>query len=142
MIRQFSMEDYSEVYELWRNTPGIGLRSIDDSKEGIECFLKRNPTTCFVAEEDGQIVGVILGGHDGRRGAIYHACVSEAYRRRSIARQLMDQVVEAMKNEKITRLGLLCLAHNETGNHYWTSLGWEQREDIHYYSVSINEDNV
>lgn len=44
---------------------GMGLNNLDDSKEGIEKFLKRNPKTCFVAE-NREIIGVILAGNDGR----------------------------------------------------------------------------
>mgnify|MGYP000202355371 CR=1 FL=1 len=33
---------------------GFGIRSIDDSREGVERFLKRNPTTSVVAVEDGK----------------------------------------------------------------------------------------
>ena len=67
-IRVMTLEDYDEVYALWMGIHGFGIRSIDDSKEGVERFLKRNPTTSMVAVADGKIVGAILCGHDGRRG--------------------------------------------------------------------------
>lgn len=63
-----TIEDYDQVYHLWKTIHGFGIRSIDDSREGVERFLKRNPTSSVVAEEDGKIVGCILCGHDGRRG--------------------------------------------------------------------------
>ncbi len=141
MIRHFTMDDYDKVYQLWKRTPGLGLRTMDDSKEGIERFLERNPSTNFVAEEDGNIVGVVLGGHDGRRGYIYHACVDENYRRQSVGRELMERITEAMKDERITRLGLVCLAENNLGNEFWRRLGWVQRSDLNYYTISINENN-
>ena len=89
------MSDYESVYQLWQNTSGVGLRSIDDSREGIERFVRRNPRTNFVAEEDGRIIGAVLSGHDGRRGNIYHLCVDGSHRRRGIGRQLVDKVIEA-----------------------------------------------
>lgn len=141
MIRLFHITDYDEVYQLWKKTPGVGLRSVDDSREGIEQLLRRNPETSFVAEEDGHIVGVILSGHDGRRGYIYHACVEEAYRRRGIAEQLLEQITNAMKKENITKLGLICLKNNEIGNGFWKAISWEHREDLNYYTISINENN-
>ena len=64
MIRQMTIEDYEGVYALWMKIHGFGIRSIDDSKEGVERFLKRNPTTSIVAVEDEKIVGSILCGHD------------------------------------------------------------------------------
>ena len=65
MIRTMTMEDYDGVYALWTKIRGFGLRSVDDSREGIERFLRRNPATSVVAVEDGRVVGSILCGHDG-----------------------------------------------------------------------------
>ncbi len=55
-IRLMSIEDYDGIYNLWINTPGMGLNSTDDSREGIEKYIKRNPTSSFVAESDGKII--------------------------------------------------------------------------------------
>ena len=71
-IRVMIIEDFDQVHALWMSIKGFGIRSVDDSKEGVERFLKRNPTTNEDAEEDGKIVGAILYGHDGRRGCLYH----------------------------------------------------------------------
>jgi ribosomal protein S18 acetylase RimI-like enzyme len=135
------MKDYDEVYQLWKRTPGVGLRSLDDSREGIAQFISRNPTTNFVATEDGHIVGVTLSGHDGRRGYLYHACVEENYRHRSIGRQLVQHVIEAMKAENITKLSLICYTENDQGNHFWNTLGWQIRTDLNYYTISIDDNN-
>ena len=59
-IRKMTLSDYENVYDLWLNTAGMGLNDIDDSKQGIEKYLRRNPETCFVAEDDGILTGVIL----------------------------------------------------------------------------------
>ena len=82
MVRAMTIEDYDEVYALWRKIRGFGLRSVDDSREGVARFLSRNPETSVVAREDGRIVGAILCGHDGRRGCLYHVCVDPGYRMR------------------------------------------------------------
>ena len=80
-IRLMTSADYGEVERLWKSCPGVGLNAIDDSEEGIAKFLKRNPDTCFVAEENGMIVGAVMAGNDGRRGYIYHTAVAESFRR-------------------------------------------------------------
>ena len=67
-IRLMTINDYDRVYALWISTPNMGLNNVDDSREGIERYLRRNPCSCFVAEEKDEISGVILSGHDGRRG--------------------------------------------------------------------------
>ena len=40
-IRLMTIDDYEEVYTLWMSIHGFGIRSIDDSREGVERFLKR-----------------------------------------------------------------------------------------------------
>ena len=89
-IRNMRLDDYDNVYALWLSCPGMRLNDWDDSREGIAKYLARNPNTCFVAEERGEIVGAILTGHDGRRGYISHTAVSPAHQRQGIGRQLFD----------------------------------------------------
>ena len=104
-LRVMQVEDYENVYNLWMTIDGFGIRSIDDSKEGVARFLKRNPTTSVVAEKDGQIVGAILCGHDGRRGCLYHVCVHKEYRKHGIGKairlllQLKDQFLKNTKKK-------------------------------------------
>ena len=64
-IRRMKIEDYPLVYGLWTRCTGFTMRDIDDSEDAIKTFLKRNPDTCFVAEDDGgRIIGAILAGND------------------------------------------------------------------------------
>lgn len=141
-IRPFISNDYEEVYAMWTQTEGIGMRTLDDSKTGIDKFLKRNPTTCFVYEEEGEIVGVILGGHDGRRGLIYHALVRPDFRGRGIGKILEEAVCEAMKEEGIHRMAIVVKRTNKSGAAFWRKQGWEERDDLIYFNKSLNSDNV
>lgn len=127
MIKVMTINDYEELFELWQNTANMGLRSLDDSKEGIPCFLKRNPNTNFVVYEDGQLVGAILCGHDGRRGYIYHTVVLPDYRRRGIASSLVESAIAALQKEGITRVCLNVMETNEQGKKFWISKGWEKK---------------
>ena len=116
MIRAMTIEDYDEVYHLWKKIRGFGIRSVDDSREGIARFLRRNPTTSVVAVEDGRIVGSILCGHDGRRGCFYHVCVEEAYRRHGIGKAMVVRAMEALKAEEINKVCLIAFTQNDIGN--------------------------
>jgi len=99
IIRKMKIDDYDCVYDLWLNTPGMGLNNLDDSRQGIEKYLKRNPETCFVAEKDNMIIGVILCGNDGRRGYIHHTAVSVSERRSGVGTALVDAAMNALKSE-------------------------------------------
>lgn len=142
MIRTMMIEDYEQVYALWKKIHGFGLRSIDDSREGVGKFLKRNPTTSVVAVEDGKIVGAILCGHDGRRGSLYHVCVDEAYRRRGIGRAMVVQSMEALKEEGISNVSLIAFTQNDIGNAFWNTIGWNERQDLNYYDFVLNTENI
>lgn len=141
VIRVMTMEDYEQVHQLWMEIHGFGIRSLDDSKEGVERFLKRNPTTSMAALMDGKIVGAILCGHDGRRGCLYHVCVRESYRKHGIGQQMVKACLAALQEEKINKVNLIAFRKNEVGNRFWQSLGWKFREDVNYYENVINEDN-
>lgn len=138
-VRQMVITDYEEIYHLWVHTPGMGLNNLDDSREGIEKYLKRNPSTCFVAEERGKMIGVILSGHDGRRGFIYHTTVHPDYRRRGIGRLLVTRALKALEQEGINKAALVVFGRNETGNAFWEKLGFMAREDLVYRNQCIRE---
>lgn len=140
--RVMTMEDYDGVYALWMTIQGFGIRSIDDSREGVEKFLKRNPTTSVVAVDGEKIVGSILCGHDGRRACFYHVCVAESYRKQGIGKRMAAFAEEALKKEGINKVGLQAFKTNERGNRFWRKLHWTERTDLNYYDYSLNEENV
>ncbi|MDE6744492.1 MAG: GNAT family N-acetyltransferase [Lachnospiraceae bacterium] len=142
MIRAMTIDDYQDVHDLWMTIKGFGIRSVDDSKEGIEMFLKRNPTTSVVAIEDGKIVGSILCGHDGRRGCFYHVCVADQYRRRGIGKAMAVYAMNVLKKEHINKVSLIAFTKNDIGNAFWNSIGWTKREDLNYYDFTLNEANI
>lgn len=136
--RLMNIEDYEQAYDLWLLC-GNGLNNKDDSREGIDKYLKRNPATSFVAVCEEIVVGVILCGHDGRRGIIQHACVSPEYRRFGIGSKLVDLALEALKAEGINKVLLVAFKKNEGGNKFWESQGFTLREDLNYRNKALSE---
>ena len=142
MIRAMTLEDYENVYALWMKIKGFAIRSIDDSKEGVERFLNRNPGISVVAEEDGKIVGAILCGHDGRRGCMYHVCVDPEYRLKGIGKSMVVFAMEALRKEKINKVSLIAFTKNDVGNAFWKEIGWTGRKDLNYYDFTLNTANI
>ncbi len=138
-IRNMDISDYGEVYKLWLSTSGMGLNKTDDSESGIKRYLNRNPKTCFVAEENGAISGVILSGHDGRRGIIYHMAVKADMRRRGIGSALLEAATDALKKEQISKILLVVFKENKAGNEFWENRGFSAREDLVYRNKDIRE---
>ena len=141
-IRPMTELDYEGVHALWMTIHGFGIRSIDDSKEGVVRFLNRNPNISAVAESDGKIVGSILCGHDGRRGCFYHVCVEEAYRRHGIGKEMAIFCMRALQKEKINKVSLVAFKKNQIGNSFWHEEGWSMRDDLNTYDFTLNEENI
>lgn len=143
VVRKMTIEDYEGVKALWMTIHGFAIRSIDDSKIGVEKFIKRNPTTSVVVENEAkEIIGAILCGHDGRRGCLYHVCVKEDYRRFGIGKAMVVFCMHALQEEGINKVSLIAFTENDIGNAFWNQIGWTKREDLNYYDFTLNEANI
>lgn len=142
IIRAMEKSDYDQVKALWMTISGFGIRSMDDSRAGVEKFLDRNPGCSVVAELDGKIIGSILCGHDGRRGCLYHVCVNKNYRKQGIGKSMVVFAMQALKEEGINKVSLIAFTKNDIGNAFWKEIGWTKREDLNYYDFTLNEANI
>lgn len=138
-IRPMTLGDYDRVYALWMSCKNMGFNDLDDSREGIGRYLDRNPNTSFVAEADGELAGVILAGHDGRRGFIHHMAVAEARRGRGVGAALVNRALEALRAEGIHKVALVAFKYNEAGNAFWKKQGFATREDLNYRNLALTE---
>ena len=136
-IRVMTPDDYDRVYALWMSCKNMGFNDVDDSREGIGRYLRRNPTTCFVAEIDGALAGVILAGHDGRRGFVHHMAVGVDYRRQGVGAALVERALSALRAEDISKVALLVFRYNEAGNAFWEKMGFALREDLNYRNRAL-----
>jgi N-acetylglutamate synthase len=128
-ILPMGMGDYDAVYALWKQCDGIGLSSVDE-REGIERYLQRNPEMSFVAKDKDRVVGVILAGHDGRRGMIWHLAVRADYRRQGIGGSLVSRSVEALRSVGIERILIVTFSDNTEGHDFWEANGFCKREYV------------
>lgn len=130
-IREFDYpDDLLKTQALWRSIEkGVSLGS-SDTPEEIKKKLLRDPDLFLVAEEDGEIVGTVIGGFDGRRGLIYHLAVSASFRRRGIGSKLMKEVETRLKAKGCIRSYLLVTTDNHEAMKYYKDLGWTQMDYV------------
>jgi len=138
-IRKLTISDYDALYDLWIHTPGMGLYSIDDSRQGIAKYLAKNPDTCFGAVENGKLIGAILAGNDGRRGYFSHTAVAAESQRKGIGTKLVEAVLASFRKLGITKVALLAFSRNEKGNAFWEKMGFHERTDLVYRDFTIAE---
>jgi len=141
-IRLLTIEDYDAVFHLWNSAEQSrrALNPIDDSREGIGRYLNRNPNTCFAAVAEEKIIGVILSGHDGRRGIIHHLCVHPGFRRMGIASQLVASAESALQKEGIQKVFGLVFKDNDAANSFWECQGYMLRTNLNYRNKSLNHE--
>ena len=141
-IMPMTEDDYDDVRALWMTIRGFGIRALDDSREDVQRFIRRNPTTSVVARMDGRIVGSILCGSDGRQGALYHVCVAREYRRRGIGTHMVGYCMHQLRLMGINKVSLIAFATNDAGNAFWKQIGWTRKSDVNYYEFVLNEQNI
>ncbi len=118
------MADYDGAIALWNQVDGVEICE-GDSREEIAEYLKRNPGLSRVAEANGQIVGVALCGHDGRRGWIYHLAVLPSCRRQKAGKLLLEDCVRGLREAGLKRAIILVAGDNPAGHEFWLRNGWE-----------------
>lgn len=137
-IEPFNIDRYDDVYALWDRCPGVGLSSAD-ARDSIAVYLERNPGMSFFALSGSNVVGAILGGHDGRRGYIHHLAVDDAYRRQGVGKQLVERCLAALEEDGIQKCHLFIFHENEDGIAFWEANGWTLRRDIMVVSKHLVE---
>jgi N-acetylglutamate synthase len=128
-VRPMVLGDYAGVMELLGQVEGVCLREAD-SHEGIARYLGRNPGMSFVAEAGGRIGACVFGGHDGRRGYLYHLAVAEGLRRCGVGRVLVERAIGAIRAEGIEKFHIDVLEGNARGLRFWQAIGWHERGEI------------
>jgi ribosomal protein S18 acetylase RimI-like enzyme len=136
-IREFRYpDDYAAVRALWETAgPGIHMRRSDELQE-IQKKLQRDPDLFLLAEQDGRVIGSVLGGFDGRRGMVYHLAVGAEYRRRGIGERLMEELEKRLRAKGCLRFYLLVTCDNEEAIGFYEKRGWEKM-DLHIYGKDI-----
>ena len=127
---------HEELLELWKNTSGVKVRE-DDNKEGFLRLLHRNDGCSFLAMKDGNIVGSILCGIDGKRAYIYHMAIKSEYRNQQIGTRLVSMVQEKAKEFGVSKCSFVIFKDNYSGEQFWKSLGAVKRTDLDYYDLDV-----
>ena len=137
-IREFRYpEDYPAVYALWQTAgPGIHLRRSDEPEE-IARKLQRDPDLFLLAEFDGEVIGSVLGGFDGRRGMMYHLAVASQYRHHGVASDLVDELERRLQAKGCSRYYLLVTTDNDSAIRFYERRGWE-RMDLYIYAKDLD----
>ena len=136
VTREFRIDDYEAAVALWSKVEGVEIAE-GDSVEDLTFYLSRNPGLSRVAVYDGRVVGVVLCGHDGRRGFIYHLAVEPGYQQQGIARRLVVECLDALRVLGLKRALILVAGDNQTGHAFWRRCGWEDVPGVKVLGIDL-----
>jgi ribosomal protein S18 acetylase RimI-like enzyme len=133
-IREFHYpEDYEVAVRLWEGIEkGVHL-GLSDAPAEIKKKLLRDPDLFLVAESDGQMIGTVIGGFDGRRGLVYHLAVAAAYRGQGVGSRLMDELETRFRSRGCLKCYLLVATDNGEAMSFYERRGWEHMEAVRLY---------
>jgi len=121
-------DDFQEISQLWNSAgPGIHI-SPSDSLEELKKKQLRDPDLFLIAEDNGDMIGTVLGGFDGRRGIVYHLTVSEPYRKQGIGESLMSELEARLHKKGCIRCYLLVTLDNQEIVEFYLKRGWNKLE--------------
>jgi ribosomal protein S18 acetylase RimI-like enzyme len=136
-IEDFTMAYYSEIIDLWRRA-GISLGSSDNKVE-VQNILERNPGLFLIGKENNKVIAVVEGGYDGRRGYVHHLAVDPAYQREGHGRELMNELMNRFRQNKVQKVHLFVEKTNKKAIKFYKKLGWELREYLTMMSFVPDE---
>ena len=133
-IRDFQIADYDAVTALWTKA-GLPFRPDGrDRREAIAREVEGGRSLFVVAEEDGRVVGVVFGTHDGRKGWINRLAVAPDRRRRGLATALVGEVEMRLRRLGIVIVACLIEEENEVSQAAFAELGYARHPEIIYHA--------
>jgi len=127
-IREFKMDDYPIVRDLWQ-AAGLILRPGDDLGD-VKLKLQRDSDLFLVAVQGDMIVGSVMGGWDGRRGWIYHLAVKPEHQRKGIGVGLVREVEKRLVAKGARKVNAQVYKWNERSSEFFKAIGYETQPDL------------
>ena len=134
-----TIDDYDALVRLWKHG---GLPYRPDGRDGRERIARELAGPCSVflaAEEDGRLVGAILGTHDGRKGWINRLVVAPSHRHKGVATALVREVERRLAELGIEVIACLIEDWNRDSMGFFSAIGYVYDDEVRYYSKRKDE---
>ncbi len=121
-VREVRDEELEAVLALWREA--YGTVGATDSLGDVLQAANGATSVVLVAEEEGRIVGTVIGGFDGWRGNIYRLAVHPDHQRQGIARCLVSDLEARLVDMGAKRITALVERDHLWATGFWDAVGY------------------
>jgi ribosomal protein S18 acetylase RimI-like enzyme len=139
-VRVLRPDDYDRLVALWEAS-GLPYRAEGrDRRQSIEREIDGPCSVFLVAEIDGQMVGAVLGTHDGRKGWVNRLAVARGHQRRGIGSRLVEELTKRFEDCGIGIVACLVEDWNPASMRFFEALGFVAHPECVYYSKRKDPD--
>lgn len=132
--------DYDLLTSIWEKA-GLPYKGKGrDSRENIEKEVKLDCNQFLFALQDDEAIGSILVTHDGRKGWINRVAVLPEYRKKGIAKLLVDAGEKWLIQQGIGIFACQIEEYNTGSFEAFQKMGYVPFEGIHYLTKRIHPD--
>ncbi|AKF93109.1 MULTISPECIES: GNAT family N-acetyltransferase [Brevibacillus] len=128
IIRTFRLGDYAAITRIWQETELD--RTDTETMDSLAKQLAWDSDLVMVAEEDGEVVGVIVGTIDGTRAYFYRLAVSLSSQGRGIGRKLVEALENRFHQRGVNQILIMVNQANERVLPFYQAMGYELQQYI------------
>jgi HAD superfamily hydrolase (TIGR01450 family) len=127
-VRQATAGDVEAIIRLW-DEAGM-LTYTTEPRRDVAAVLAHDPTLCLVAEAAGEVVGIVLGTSDGRRGWVQRLAVKAPQRRAGLGRLLVGELEQRLSERGVPQVNALIYETNRAGLEFWDRLDYATSDPV------------
>jgi ribosomal protein S18 acetylase RimI-like enzyme len=135
-IREAAPGDFEAILALWQSIEDRHT-GLPDKPEYLQRFHDFSPDLFLEAELDGRIVGSVIGGWDGWRAQIARLATDPGVRRRGIAKRLVDEIEERLRQRGARRIYALVDRRSPPAVPFWEAAGYRGNDNIVQFSRNL-----
>ncbi len=141
-IRGYRCDDLDAVTALWQRV-GFNVPPNDPARD-IPFLIRHDNAALYVDEEDGRIVGTVMGGHDGHRGWIYRLATAPEHRGEGRGRALLDVIERWLAARGLIKIELMIRGrdHDHGPESFYRHMGYEVSDRTVMARIITNTDRA
>lgn len=121
-VRSFQLSDASQVTELLRVS--LSEDCFENTMEPFSRQLAWDSDLIMIAEEDGEIVGAIIGTIENNHGCYFRIAIHPDYRRQGIGKALVSAMEQRFQQRKVSRILVAGDEHNQAAMPLYEAMGY------------------